>query len=119
MRCTCRYARGEVHEVRCTRRGAHEMRCTHRGERVDMHEVRFTRCGACEDARDCNMYVQWDIQYILGLQTGETAGEQPAPGSGGEGVGSGVSLLCSCMQHVYIHVSCRLRAGEIERGLWG
>ena len=55
-------------------------------------------------AQDYDMYVQWDIQYIQGLQTGEPAGEQPAPGSGGEGIGSGVSLRrCCCMQG---YISC-------------
>ena len=62
-------------------------------------------------ARDCNMYVQWDIRYIQGLQRGVTAGEQPAPGSGGAGSRSGAGLRrCCCMQHIYTG-SCRLGSG--------
>ena len=38
----------EVHEVRGTCGGAHEMRCMHRGT----HEVRFTRCGARVDVHE-------------------------------------------------------------------
>ena len=78
------------------------MRC---GARMEVHEVRSGAVVAAvvctsRNARDCNMYVQWDIQYIQGLQRGVTAGEQPAPGSGGAGSRSGAGLV------LQLHAAC-------------
>ena len=62
-------------------------------------------------ARDSNMYVQWYIQYIQGLQRGVTAGEQPAPGSGGAGSRSGAGLKrWRCMHGIYTRMRMEIYA---------
>ena len=60
------------------------------------------------------MYVQWDIRYIQGLQRGVTAGEQPAPHSGGAGSRSGAGLRRCCCMQAYIKPSTDERGTDAE-----
>ena len=94
-------SQGEVHEVRCTR-DVPARDC------VVVAAVVCSR-GAVVATRRllhvCTMgYINRDCREV-------TAGEQPAPGSGGEGVGSGVSLRSCCASAVIYR---QLPAGRRE-----
>ena len=70
-------------------------------------------------ARDYNMYVQWDIQYIQGLQNRESCRRVRSPRQRVAGVrcSAGLKRWC-CMHGIYTGM---LPAGKREKwhGGWG